>query len=107
MRSVRGPVSPKRDTLGDRGDDDASAPLLVLIEITLAPAEFKQGRSHPKGDSHDKHILMLTAVTVALVWGGIPATAQEDSDDPAMMRHWDEAQQNEGDEEDTGMMGPA
>jgi hypothetical protein len=66
-----------------------------------------KGRSHPKGDSHDKHILMLTAVTVALVWGGIPATAQEDSDDPAMMRHWDEAQQNEGDEEDTGMMGPA
>jgi hypothetical protein len=50
---------------------------------------------------------MLTAVTFALVCGEIPATAQEDSDDPAMMRHWDEAQQNEGDEEDTGMMGPA
>jgi hypothetical protein len=67
----------------------------------------RKGRSHPKGESHDKHILMLTAVTFALVCGGIPATAQEDSDDPAMMRHWDEAQQNEGDEEDTGMMGPA
>jgi hypothetical protein len=36
-----------------------------------------KGRSHPKGDSHDKHILMLTAVTVALVCGGIPARAQE------------------------------
>jgi hypothetical protein len=46
---------------------------------------------------------MLTAVIFALVCGGIPATAQEDSDDPAMMRHWDEAQQNQCDEEDTGM----
>ena len=54
-----------------------------------------------------KHILMLTTVAFALACGGIPARAQEDSDDPAMMRHWDEAQQNEGDEEDTGMMGPA
>ena len=41
-----------------------------------------------------KRILMLTTVTFALVCGGIPARAQEDSDDPAMMRHWDEAQQN-------------
>jgi hypothetical protein len=52
-----------------------------------------------------KHILMLTTVTFALVCGGIPARAQEDSDDPAMMRHWEEAQQNQGDEEDTPMTG--
>jgi hypothetical protein len=50
---------------------------------------------------------MLTAVTFALVCGVIPATAQDDSDDPAMMGHWDEAQQTEGDEEDTGIVGPA
>ena len=43
MRSVRGPVSPKQDTLGDWGCDDASAPLLVLIRINLASAEFKHG----------------------------------------------------------------
>jgi hypothetical protein len=48
---------------------------------------------------------MLTAVTVALVCGGIPATAQEHFDDPAITRHWDEAQQNQGDEEDTGRVG--
>ena len=82
MRSVRGPVSPKQDTLGDWGGDDASAPLLVLIGINLAPAEFKQGdvvtqREIPMA----KHILMLTTVTFALVYGGIPARAQEDSDD--------------------------
>ena len=64
-----------------------------------------KGRSHPKGNSHDKHILMLTAVKVALVCGGIPARALEDSDDPAMMQHSEEAQQNQGDEEDAGMMG--
>ncbi len=52
-----------------------------------------------------KHILMLTIVTFALVCGGISARAQEDSDDPAMMRHWEQVQQNQGDEEDTGMMG--
>jgi Ca2+-binding EF-hand superfamily protein len=51
-----------------------------------------------------KYILMLTTITFALVCGGIPARAQEDSDDPAMMRHWEEVQQNQGDEE-TGMMG--
>ena len=49
-----------------------------------------------------KHILMLTTVTFALVCGGIPARAQEESDDhPAITRHWEEAQQNQGDEEDT------
>jgi hypothetical protein len=52
-----------------------------------------------------KYILMLTTVTFALVCGGIPARAQEDSDDPAMMRHWEEAQQNHGEEEDTPMTG--
>jgi hypothetical protein len=53
-----------------------------------------------------KHILMLTTVTFALVYGGIPARAQEDSDDhPAITRHWEEAQQNQGDEEDTGRTG--
>ncbi len=54
-----------------------------------------------------KHLLMLTTVTLALVSGGIPARAQQDSDDPTMMRHWEEVQQNQGDEEDTGMMGHA
>ena len=52
-----------------------------------------------------KHILMLTTVTFALVCGGISAKAQEDSDDPAMMQHSEEAQQNQGDEEGTRMMG--
>jgi len=51
-----------------------------------------------------KHILMLTTVTFALVCGGISARAQEDSDDPAMMQHSEEVQQNQGDEEDTGGM---
>jgi hypothetical protein len=51
--------------------------------INLAPAEFKQGdvvtqREIPMA----KHILMLTTVAFALVRGGIPARAQEDSDDP-------------------------
>jgi hypothetical protein len=31
-----------------------------------------------------KDILILTTVTFALVCGGVPARAQEDSDDPAM-----------------------
>ena len=48
---------------------------------------------------------MLTAVTFAMVCGGIPARAQEDSDDPAMMQHSEEVQQNQGDEEGTGKMG--
>ena len=52
-----------------------------------------------------KHILMLTTVTFALVCGGIPARAQEDSDDPAMMQHSEEVQQNQGDEEGTGGRG--
>jgi EF hand len=52
-----------------------------------------------------KHLLMLTTLTFALVCGGIPARAQEDSDDPGMMRHWEEVQQNQDNEEDTGMMG--
>ena len=52
-----------------------------------------------------KHILMLTTVTFALLCGGIPARAQEDSDDPAMMQHSEEVQQNQGDEEGTGRMG--
>jgi hypothetical protein len=95
-----------QDTLGQCGGDDASAPLLVLIGINLAPAEFKQGdvvtqREIPMA----KHILMLTTVTFALVYGGIPARAQEDSDDPAITRHWEEVQRNQGDEEDTGKMG--
>jgi hypothetical protein len=51
-----------------------------------------------------KHILML-AVTLALVCGGIPAKAQEDSDDRAMVRHWQDVQQNQDDEEDSGMRG--
>jgi hypothetical protein len=80
--------------------------LLVFIGINLAPAEFKQGdvvtqREIPMA----KHILMLTTVAFALVCGGIPARAQEDSDDPAITRHWEEAQQNQGDEEDTPMTG--
>ena len=54
-----------------------------------------------------KRILMLTTVTLALVCGGIPARAQEDFffDHPAMMQHSEEAQQNQGDEEGTRMMG--
>ena len=52
-----------------------------------------------------KLILMLTTVTFALVCGGIPARAQGDSDDPAITRHWEEVQQNQGDKEDTGRMG--
>jgi hypothetical protein len=79
VRSVRGPVSLKQDTLGDWGGDDASAPLLVLIGINLAPAEFKQGdESTPKREfPMTKRILMLTTVTLALVCGGVPARAQE------------------------------
>ncbi len=52
-----------------------------------------------------KRLFMLTTVTFALLCGGVAARAQEDSDDPAMMRHWEEVQQNQGDEEDTGRMG--
>jgi hypothetical protein len=52
-----------------------------------------------------KELLMLTTVTFALVCGGVAARAQEDSDDPSMMRNWQETQQNQGDEEDTGRMG--
>ena len=52
-----------------------------------------------------KHILMLTTVTFALFCGGIPAKAQEDSDDSIMTRHWQEVQQNQDDEEDSGMRG--
>jgi hypothetical protein len=44
-----------------------------------------------------KHLLMLTTVTFALLCGGVVARAQEDSDDPAIMRHWEEVQQNQGD----------
>jgi EF hand len=76
------------------------------LGINLALAEFKQGdvvtqRRVPM----TKHILMLTTVTFALVCGGISARAQDDSDDPAMMGHSEELQQNQGDEEVTGMMG--
>src|SRR4029077_15492413 len=52
-----------------------------------------------------KHILLLTTVAFVLVCGGIPARAQEDTDDPAITRHWEEVQQNQGDEEDSGRMG--
>src|SRR4029077_4782710 len=52
-----------------------------------------------------KHLLMLTSVTFVLLYGGVPARAQEDSDDPAVMQHSEEAQQNQGDEEGTRMMG--
>ena len=48
---------------------------------------------------------MLTTVTLALLCGGVTARAQEDSDDPAMMRHWEQVQQNQSDEEDTGRTG--
>jgi hypothetical protein len=79
---------------------------VVLIGINLAPTEFKQGQRVTQREiPMTKHVLMLMTVTFALVCGGIPAGAQEDSDDPAMMRHWDEVQQNQGDEENTGMMG--
>ena len=83
--------------------------MLLPIGINLASAEFKQGDVVTKTEiPMTKHILMLTTVTFALVCGGIPARAQEDSDDhPAITRHWEEAQQNQGDEEDTGVMGPA
>jgi EF hand len=52
-----------------------------------------------------KHILVLTAVTFALVSGATGARAEEDSDDAAMIRQWEQVQQNPGDEDDTGMMG--
>ena len=52
-----------------------------------------------------KHILMLTTVTFALISGAIAASAQEDSDDAAMKRQWEQVQQNPGDEEDTDMTG--
>ena len=62
---------PKADTLGDCGGDDASAPLLVLIGINLAPAEFKQGNVVTQTEiPMAKHILMLTTVTFALLCGG-------------------------------------
>jgi hypothetical protein len=52
-----------------------------------------------------KHILMLTTVTFALISGAIAASAQEDSDDAALIRQWVQVQQNPGDEEDPGMTG--
>jgi hypothetical protein len=52
-----------------------------------------------------KHILVLTTVTFALISGAVAARAQEDSDDAAMMRQWEQVQQNPGDEDDAGMMG--
>jgi hypothetical protein len=52
-----------------------------------------------------KQILVLTAVTFALVSGAIGARAEEDSDDAAKMQQWEQVQQNSGDEDDTGMMG--
>jgi len=52
-----------------------------------------------------KQILVLSAVTFALVYGAIGARAEEDSDDAAKMRQWEQVQQNAGDEDDTGMMG--
>jgi hypothetical protein len=52
-----------------------------------------------------KRILMLTTVTFALVCGAVAARAQQDTDDAAMMRKWEEVQQNPGDEGDTGMAG--
>jgi hypothetical protein len=80
--------------------------LLVLIGINLVPTEFKQGDVVTQREiPMTKHILMLTTVTFALVCGGIPARAQEESDDPAIMRHLEEVQQNQGDEEDTGRTG--
>jgi Ca2+-binding EF-hand superfamily protein len=80
--------------------------LLLPIGINLASAEFKQGDVVTQTEiPMTKHILMLTTVTFALVCGGISARAQEDSDDPAMMQHSEEVQQNQGDEEGTGRMG--
>ena len=52
-----------------------------------------------------KRILMLTTVTLALVCGGVPARARKIPMTPAMMQHSEEAQQNQGDEEGTRMMG--
>jgi hypothetical protein len=52
-----------------------------------------------------KHVLMLTAVTFALVFGAIGVRAEEDSDDSAMMRQGQQVQQTPGDEDDTGTMG--
>jgi hypothetical protein len=52
-----------------------------------------------------KQILVLSAVTFALVSGAIGARAEEDSDDAAKMQQWEQVQQSPGDEDDTGMMG--
>jgi Ca2+-binding EF-hand superfamily protein len=52
-----------------------------------------------------KHVLMLTAVTFALVFGAIGVRAEGDSDDSAMMRQGQQVQQTPGDEDDTGTMG--
>jgi hypothetical protein len=76
--------------------------------INLAPAEFREGgiRCHPQRSfPMTKHILVLTTVTFALIFGAIGARAQEDSDDSAMMKQWKQVQQNPGDEDDSGMMG--
>jgi len=47
-----------------------------------------------------KHLLVLTIVTFALIFGAIGAKAQEDTDDSAMMM-----QQIPGDEDESGVMG--
>jgi EF hand len=52
-----------------------------------------------------RHILVLAAVTFALASSATAARAEDDSDDSAMIRQWEQAQQNPGDEDDTGMMG--
>jgi hypothetical protein len=48
-----------------------------------------------------RQILVLTAVTFALVSGAIGARAEEDSDDAAKMQQREQVQQSPGDEDDT------
>src|SRR5262249_7689887 len=71
------------NTLGDRGG--------VLIGSISRLLSFKQGDVITQREiPMTKRFLMLATVTFALVCGGMPARAQEDTDDPAMMRHWQE-----------------
>jgi hypothetical protein len=67
---------------------------------------FKQGNVITQREiPMTKRFLMLATVTFALVCGGIPARAQEDTDDSAMMGHWQNVQQTQDDDEDSGTRG--
>ena len=91
------------------GSLDCSCPMAATRRINLAPTELKEGgRTYAairKGDSMTRRILVLTAVTFALVFGAIAARARENTDDAAMIRQWEQVQQNPGEEDDTGMTG--